>query len=116
MIRSLNRMKVLQINSVCGIRSTGRICTDISDILYQSGFECRIAYGRETVPEKYQRVSYRIGSDLNVYFDGIKTRLLDNAGFNSKKATEKFIDWVKDYKPDVIHLHNIHGYYINIDI
>ena len=45
-------MKVLQINSVCGIRSTGRICTDIAEVLQQSGHECRIAYGRETVPEK----------------------------------------------------------------
>ena len=45
-------MKVLLINSVCGIRSTGRICTDLADILTSSGHECKIAYGRETVPEK----------------------------------------------------------------
>lgn len=109
-------MRVLQINSVCGIRSTGRICTDISDILRQSGFEAKIAYGRETVPDKYKDISYRIGNNISTYVDGLKTRLLDNAGFNSRAATRKFIAWVKQYNPDIIHLHNIHGYYINIEI
>lgn len=109
-------MKVLQINSVCGIRSTGRICTDISDILRQSGSETKIAYGREAVPDKYKDISYRIGNNISTYVDGLKTRLLDNAGFNSRAATRKFIAWVKQYNPDIIHLHNIHGYYINIEI
>jgi hypothetical protein len=56
-------MKVLQINSVVGIRSTGRICTDIADVLKKRGDECIIAYGREDVPEKYRDISFRIGSD-----------------------------------------------------
>ena len=46
-------MKVLQINSVCGRGSTGRIATDLADILAEQGHECCIAYGRDTVPEKY---------------------------------------------------------------
>ena len=109
-------MKVLQINTVCGIRSTGRICTDIAEVLEKEGHKCKIAYGRETVPEKHQKYAVRIGSDLNVKIDGVKTRLLDNAGFNSKSATKKFLKWVKEYDPDIIHLHNLHGYYINIEL
>lgn len=109
-------MKVLQINSVCGIRSTGRVCTDIADILTQNGHECKIAYGRETVPDEYKKYSVRIGSDLGVKIDALKSRIFDNAGFNSKRATKKFIKWVEEYDPDVIHLHNIHGYYINVEI
>ncbi len=109
-------MKILQINSVCGIRSTGRICTDIADILKANGYECMIAYGRESVPENYKDIAVRIGTELGVKIDGIKTRIFDNAGFNSKAATKKFIKWVKEYDPDVIHLHNIHGYYINVEI
>lgn len=109
-------MKVLQINSVCGIRSTGRICTDIAEVLEQQGHECKIAYGREYVPEKYERFAVRIGSDFTVKTDVIKTRILDNAGFNSAKATKKFLSWVKEYNPDIIHLHNIHGYYIHIGL
>lgn len=109
-------MKVLQINSVCGIRSTGRICTDLAEILEQNGHKCKIAYGRETVPERYMKYAVRIGTDTDVKIHALQSRVFDNAGFGSKKATDKFIEWVKEYNPDVIHLHNIHGYYINIDV
>lgn len=109
-------MKVLMINSVCGIRSTGRICTDLAEVLEQNGHECKIAYGRETVPEKYQKYAVRIGSDFDVKFHALQSRIFDNTGFGSKKVTERFIEWVREYNPDVIHLHNLHGYYINIEV
>ena len=109
-------MKVLQINSVCGIRSTGRICTDIAEVLERAGHECKIAYGREIVPAQYQKYAVRIGSDLDVKLHGLRARLFDAMGFGSKRATKKFIEWVRAYDPDVIHLHNIHGYYINIKV
>lgn len=109
-------MKVLMINVVCGIRSTGRICTDLATALEAQGHEVKIAYGRENVPEQFQRFAVRIGTDLDVKLHGVKARLLDGAGFGCKRATEKFIEWVKEYDPDVIHLHNIHGYYINVGV
>ncbi len=109
-------MKVLMINSVCSIRSTGRICTNILDTLLSCGDECRIAYGRENVIEKYQKYSYQISSPYSAKIDALKCRIFDNAGFNSVIATKKFIKWVEEYDPDLIHLHNLHGYYINIDI
>lgn len=109
-------MKVLMINVVCGIRSTGRICTDLATALEAQGHEVKIAYGRENVPEQFQKYAVRIGADLDVKLHGVKARLLDGAGFGSKRATEKFIEWVKEYNPDVIHLHNIHGYYINVEV
>lgn len=107
-------MKVLQINSVCGIRGTGRICTDIADILTSDGHECKIAYGRESVPAEFDKYAIKIGNDLSVKFDALKSRVFDNAGFNSSFATRKFIKWAESFNPDVIHIHNIHGYYINI--
>lgn len=109
-------MKVLMINVVCGIRSTGRICTDLATALEAQGHEVKIAYGRENVPEQFQKYAVRIGTDLDVKLHGVKARLLDGAGFGSKRATEKFIEWAKEYDPDVIHLHNIHGYYINVEV
>lgn len=109
-------MKVLMINVVCGIRSTGRICTDLATELEKQGHEVKIAYGRENVPEQFQKYAVRIGSELDTKLHGIKARILDGAGFGSKRATECFIEWVKKYDPDVIHLHNIHGYYINIEV
>ena len=109
-------MKVLMINSVCSIRSTGRICTDIANKLEQEGHECKIAYGRENVLSEYEKYAHRITSPLEVKIDGVKSRLFDNAGLNSKRATKKFIKWVEKYDPDLIHLHNLHGYYINIEV
>lgn len=109
-------MKVLMINVVCGIRSTGRICTDLAKALEEQGHEVKIAYGRENVPEQFQKYAVKIGSDLDVKLHGLKARLLDGAGFGSKAATKRFIKWVEEYDPDVIHLHNIHGYYINVEI
>ena len=109
-------MKVLMINVVCGIRSTGRICTDLATALETQGHEVKIAYGRENVPEQFRKYAVRIGSDLDVKLHGVKARLLDGAGFGSKKVTKQFIEWIKEYDPDVIHLHNIHGYYINVEV
>ena len=109
-------MKVLQINSVCGIRSTGRICTDLADVLMKHGHECRIAYGREDVPEKYKPIAYRIGSETDVRLHVLRTRLFDSAGFGSRRATEKLVGYIGEYAPDIIHLHNIHGYYLNIEV
>ncbi len=44
-------MRILQINSVCGVGSTGRIATDLYKVLEEQGHECLIAYGRGTAPE-----------------------------------------------------------------
>lgn len=106
-------MKVLMINVVCGIRSTGRICTDLAVELEKQGHEVKIAYGRFDVPEKFKKYAVRIGSDNSVKVNALKARAFDNEGLNAVGATKKFLKWVKEYNPDVIHLHNIHGYYLN---
>ena len=46
----------------------------------------------------------------------MKARLFDSAGFESKIATKKFIKWIDKFNPDLIHIHNLHGYYINIEL
>ncbi len=109
-------MKILMINSVCGVGSTGRICTDIADMAVGAGHECKIAYGRGIVPDEYKKYAVRIGNDFDVKLHALKTRFFDAHGGGSAAATRRFIEWVKKYDPDVIHLHNIHGYYINLKI
>lgn len=107
-------MKVLQINSVCGIGSTGRIVLDIHQILNERGYNSYIAYGRRK--SKDCKNTIRIGNNLDIYKHVALTRIFDRHGFGSKNATIKFIEKVEELNPDIIHLHNIHGYYINIEI
>jgi putative colanic acid biosynthesis glycosyltransferase len=107
-------MKVLQINSVCGVGSTGRIATSIDKILELKGHESYIAYGRGVAREAKNTI--KIGGKLDNYSHLAKTRMLDLHGYGSKSSTKEFIRKVERIDPDIIHLHNIHGYYINIEI
>lgn len=107
-------MKVFQINSTCGFGSTGRIAVDILRELEKNGDEGIIAYGRNSAPENVN--SYRIGSDLDVKIHGVLSRITDRQGFYSTSATKKLIRKIKEYNPDIIHLHNIHGYYLNVAV
>lgn len=108
-------MKVLQINSVCGLGSTGRIATDIDSKLRENNIESYIAYGRETSIENDHVI--RIGNKLDYYIHGGLTRLFDTHALRgSTRATNKFVKQLKEIDPDIIHLHNLHGYYINIKI
>lgn len=108
-------MKYLFINSVAGVGSTGRIVTGKCRELQTEGHECAIAYGRRKHNcDDIQTV--RIGTKFDYCIHGILTRLFDLHGFGSKKATAEFLEWVRKYDPDVIWLHNIHGYYINIEM
>lgn len=110
-------MRALIINCVCGIRSTGRICTGLADKLLQEGYEVKIAYGRvDEVPAKYESMAIKIGNSFDLNMHAIQTRLFDTHGFCSKRATKKFLRWVEEYKPDLLWLHNIHGYYINVEM
>jgi len=106
-------VKVLQINTF-GNLSTGKIAVDIYRTLRANGHEGAVAFARNEVPGDVP--SFKIGNSLSVYTDGVLTRLTDKAGHYSKGATEKLIKQIKEYDPDIIHLHNLHGYYINVSM
>jgi len=109
-------MRVLIINVVCGIGSTGRICTDLAISLKEQGHEVKIAYGRDPVPEQFKDDAIQIGTDIDAKLHGLKTRILDGAGFGSRRATACFLKWADKFNPDYVWLHNLHGYYINIEL
>lgn len=110
-------MRILLINETCGIGSHGRICKDIADKYSSEGHEVKIAYGRLTqVPADCKKYAIRIGNSINVCTHALYTRLTDRHGFGSKNATKKFIKWAEKFNPDLVWLHNIHGYYINVEI
>lgn len=105
--------RILFINSVCN-GSTGTICKNLYKAAQEAGHTCCIAYGRGDAPEGFNTI--KIGNQLDIYLHVLKARLFDASGFGSKKATKDLIKQIEKFKPDVIHLHNIHGYYINIEI
>jgi len=107
-------VKILQINSTCNSGSTGRIAEDIGRIALEAGFESYISYGRNCSNSVSNTI--RIGNHLGVYEHVIFTRLFDCHGLCSRLATRKFIRQVRELSPDIVHLHNIHGYYINYKI
>lgn len=105
---------LLQINTVVNTRATGRIAEEIGKFSLTKGWKSYIAYGRIDRPSESELI--KIGSNLDVLIHGLKTRLFDTHGFGSRKSTLRLINQIKQLKPDIIHLHNLHGYYINIDI
>ena len=110
-------MKVLFINEVCGIGSTGKICIELAKQYEKDGHEVKIGYGRhEYVPDRYQKYAVRIGSRLGVHLHAVKTRLTDKHGLGSRLATMQFLKWAEEYSPDILWLHNVHGYYINYEM
>lgn len=109
-------MRVLLVNAVCGKGSTGRICTDIYDMLKQHGHEAEVAYAHGEATRINISDTFRINDVKGYYIHNLLARISDRAGFYSKKATKRFIRFIDEYKPDIIHLHNLHGFYINIRI
>lgn len=105
-------MKVLQINSVCGFGSTGRIIMELYSALEEQGHDCLVAYGRKSAPGKVNTI--RIGSNLSVSIHALLSRVTDKQGFYSTRSTKRLIEQIKKYDPDIIHLHNLHGYYTNL--
>ena len=106
-------MKVLMINSVCGFGSTGSICVDIATVLEKQGHECYIAYGQGITTYKN---SFKIGTVLENHLHNVGSRVTGKQGYFTKSGTHKLIAYIKSINPDVIHLHNLHGNYLNLKI
>lgn len=108
-------MKYLFINSVYGVRSTGKIIAEQCRELQKEGHQCLVAYGRECIKDNSVE-STRIGTAFDYRVHALASRCFDLNGFCSKHATSEFLERVERYSPDVVWLHNLHGYYINIEI
>lgn len=105
---------LLQINSSVNVGSTGRIAEQIGQLAIAHGWKSYMAYGR--VANQSASHLIRVGNKWNVLVHGIVSLLFDNHCFGSQLATRKLISKIEDIRPDIIHLHNLHGYYLNVDI
>ena len=106
-------MKVLQINTVCGSGSVGRITVDIVHALEEAGDEGMIAFGRRQAPEGVK--TWKFGTNLDMGVHVLHTFFKGEHGFASSKQTSRLIEKIKEYDPDIIHLHNIHGFYLDVE-
>lgn len=106
--------RVLQINITANWGSTGKIAESIGLTAMKHGWESYIAYGRWSNPSKSQLI--KIGGRWDKYFHFAEQRIFDNEGLCSRSATKKLIRQIKEIKPDVIQLHNIHDHYLNYKI
>ena len=110
--------KLLQINPVIRVNtSTGRIMQEIGELAMQNGWECHIAYskGRDGIRECRSDI-VPVGNIWSTAWHGIETRLFDRHGLASSHATRQFVRKIEEISPDVVHIHNIHGYFLNYQI
>ena len=108
-------MKVLQITAFSGWGCTGRIAVGIHKTLEAHGYESVIAWGRtNTAPDSVRTI--KIGNSLDQKMHGLYTRITDKCGFASAKETKIFIEKIDEYNPDIIQMHILHGYYINLEV
>ena len=105
-------MKVVQINATCGIGSTGKICVGISKVLTAENIENYILCSRTN--------GYPLGipcaDGRYIRLQALKAKLLGNYGFNSRRSTRKMIAQLERLRPDIVHLHNIHGHDCDLEL
>lgn len=107
--------KLLLINSTLNMGSTGVIAEQIGVLAKSKGWEVYMVHGAR----------YKAASQLNAIqsvsllqeeIHGLESFLLDRHGLSSRFSTKALIRKIKEISPDIIHLHNIHGYYINYQL
>lgn len=107
--------RLLQINPACNMGSTGRIAEQIGLVAKDNGWECYLVHGaRHVNPSQLHTIQSVTTIEERIH--AIETKIFDNHGLSSCRATRRLIDKIENISPDVIHLHNIHGYFINYKI
>ena len=107
----MNKKKVLFINTVCGFGSTGKIVCELAN---STDYDSLVCYGRHDYDGNLN--SYKFANFFDNAFGAIRTILFDNNINICSIATRRLIKKIKEYDPDIIHLHNLHGYYLNVEM
>ena len=107
-------MRVLFVNLVYEVGSTGKIIADLANRLREGGHAVRILYGAgaDSADPDARRTSGRLG----YYVHNALSRLTDHAGLYSRPATRRLLREIKSFRPDLIHLHTLHGFYVNYEM
>ncbi len=102
-------MKIAYINSVAGYGSTGRLIDQLSQM---EGIEAKIYFGRKKDLSKGD--TFRMTSFAGNVSHALQTFLFDRHAFCNTKETRRMLEDLERFQPDLIHMHNLHGYYIDV--
>ncbi len=105
-------MKVLQINSHYDQGGAARIVATLHRQLLKKGIESYVAYGRGEISKEENVLNF--GNKTDVYCSAFLSRFTGWNGYFNHIATRKLISLIKKIQPDIIHMHVLHGYYINV--
>lgn len=104
--------KLLQIGSSLNCGAPGKIAEQIGMLAKSRGWDVYMAHGlRHSNPSQLKTIPMVTAGDERVH--ALYSMLFDRHGLGPDGKTKELVEWIKENKPDVIHLHNIHGYFLN---
>lgn len=106
---------LLQIGASCNWGAPGKIAEQIGLQAQSRGWDCYIAHGARFF-NPTQLNSIPVVNSFQEKLHYLKSLLFDAQGLASTSETKDFLKKVAQIKPDVIHLHNLHGYFINYNL
>lgn len=110
-------MNIVQLNLTYGIGSTGKIMRDLADVIETNEHNCYMVAGYSNEKNNSKLFCFNKGNALNaIRKDILISRITGEMGYRNSKKTIEAMKWIDSKNPDVIHLHNIHGDWINVNI
>lgn len=105
-------LKVLQINAVNGIKSTGRMIAELSKYLSDNEHESHVVYSEGNKPKN----GYKMGNKYSKKLHSLFNRVFGKQEYYSTYSTKKLLKYIEDINPDIVHLNNLHASFINIEV
>ncbi len=106
---------LLEIGAALNCGAPGRIAEQIGLLAMKEGWEVYHAHGlRHANPSQLHEIAVSTRLEENIH--ALHSFLLDRHGLASARGTRKLVEQIKEIKPDIIHLHNIHGYFCNFKV
>ena len=107
----IENMRILFINTTFDIGSTGKLVNSFARYAYSMGLDIAVisANRDESSCVKQIRLKGFFSRKVTIFLE----RLTGLNEFFSPFSTLRAISFIKRYKPDVVYLGNLHGYYIN---
>lgn len=109
-------MKVMQINAVYAAGSTGNIVCDIHTLSLESGIDSYVAYSTSPLSKNEIDNGYQIGTTVGKKIHALLCRINGKQAYFSRIATLNLLKHIKTVNPDIVHLHNLHSNYINLNM